>query len=76
MSKAKELWESFNSKDRVDFVERKFKEYRERGYEVSHFRSLSAIYDGNKKVTVNRNSYHEMQTIIDMDNYLNQNKDE
>ena len=73
MSK-EELWDSFSPDDRIDFVERKFTEYRDKGYEVSHFRSLSSVYKGDKKITVNRNSYHEMQTIIDMDKYLN--KDE
>jgi len=40
------------------------------GYEVSHFRSSSAIFKDNKTIAYNKMSFHEIKTIGEMEEYL------
>lgn len=68
-------WNSMTNSALIDFVEGKFLHYKELGYEVGHFRSMSAISDTNGTIVNNRSFYHELKTIDEMDEYLkNKNK--
>lgn len=61
----------------VDFVETKFEGYRNDGWDVGLFRSLSTVGYENKTITLNRGPYHELKTIHEMDEFLKEhNKDD
>jgi hypothetical protein len=73
--KIKELKESMTILELIDYVDEKFKHYRELGYGVSHFISTSYIDLGDNKSIHNKMSNHELKTIIQMDEYLKNKED-
>jgi len=72
-----EWWNSFKDhNERVDFIESKWKEYRDMGYEVSHFRSASSIGWASGHHITNKGLYHELMTIHTMDKWIKNQKNE
>ncbi len=68
-----DLWKSLLASDTLaEYIDSRFSIYKNLGYEVSAFKSLSAIYDkdNNAVIPINRGVYHELKTCFQMDHYL------